>query len=180
MCVASYQIFNTTGSDIGDLEFTARYQLNSGLDGWPILVGNFITTIPTGKSPFDIEFVQVAGIPAAVFPTELATGSGFYSLQPSITALYPSDPVVFFGNLSYSFNLETEENIGTFNFGDTIGGSFGMGVSMNDRTSFSLGYSHKFVFSSSLDGSSIQGSNLTIGQLLIGYSYKYSKETLFN
>jgi len=174
------EIFNATGSNIGDLELTAKYQLNSGTDGWPIFVGNFISTIPTGKSPFDVEYVESTALPGVRFPTELATGSGFYSLQPSITALYPTDPAVFFGGLSYSVNLKTHEDIGAFDPGDTLGISFGMGVSLNERTSFSLGYSHRHVFNSSINGNTIDGSTADVGQLLVGYSYKFAKQTLFN
>ena len=105
------ETFNATGSDIGDLEFAGRYQLNSGANGWPIIVGNVIATAPTGKSPFEIRSVQAQGVPGATFPTELPTGSGYFSFQPSLTALYPTDPAVFFGNLSYSYNAETSTNV---------------------------------------------------------------------
>jgi hypothetical protein len=174
------ETFNATGNDIGDLEFAGRYQLNSGANGWPILVGNVIATAPTGKSPFEIEFVQAQGVPGATFPTELPTGSGYFSIQPSITALYPTDPAVFFGNLSYSYNAETSTNVGKINPGDTLGLSFGMGFGVNERSSFSLGYSHKHVLDSEVDGVEIPGSTLDIGQLLVGYSFKYSKRTTFN
>lgn len=174
------ETFNATGNGIGDLEFAGRYQLNSGANGWPILVGNIVATAPTGKSPFDVEFVLAQGVPGATFPTELPTGSGYFSFQPSITALYPTDPAVFFGNLSYSYNAETSTNVGKINPGDTLGLSFGMGFGVNERSSFSLGYSHKHVLDSEIDGVEIPGSTLDIGQLLVGYSFKYSKRTTFN
>lgn len=174
------ETFNATGNDIGDLEFAGRYQLNSGSNGWPILVGNIVATAPTGKSPFDVNFVQAQGVPGAVFPTELPTGVGYFSFQPSLTALYPTDPAVFFGNLSYSYNAETNTNAGKVNPGDTLGFSFGMGFGINERSSFSLGYSHKHVLESEIDGNAINGSTLDIGQLLLGYSFKYSKRTMFN
>jgi hypothetical protein len=174
------ETFNATGNDIGDIEFAGRYQLNSGIGGWPIFVGNIVATMPTGKSPFDIEFVQAQGVPGAIFPTELPTGAGFMSIQPSITALYPTDPAVFFGNLSYSYNVETSENVGKVNPGDTLGMSFGMGFGLNERSSFSLGYSHKHVINSEINGETINGSELDIGQLLVGYSFKYSPRTTFN
>ncbi|MGZ5055717.1 MAG: transporter [Methylobacter sp.] len=174
------ETFNATGSDIGDLEFAARYQLNSGANGWPIIVGNVIATAPTGKSPFDIQLVQAQGVPGATFPTELPTGSGYFSFQPSLTALYPTDPAVFFGNLSYSYNAETSTNVGKVNPGDTLGLSFGMGFGVNEKSSFSLGYSHKHVLNSEINGRKIGGSTLDIGQLLVGYSFKYSPRTTFN
>jgi len=174
------ETFNATGSGIGDLEFASRYQLNSGAGGWPIFVGNIVATAPTGKSPFDVVSVQAQGVPGATFPTELPTGAGYYSFQPSVTALYPTDPAVFFGNLSYSYNAETSTNFGKIDPGDTLGLSFGMGFGINDRSSYSLGYSHKHVLDSQIDGRTIPGSTLDIGQLLVGYSFKYSKRTTFN
>lgn len=176
--VGDDEIFNASGDGIGDLEFAARYQLNNGNDGWPIFIGNLMVTLPTGTSPFDVEFVQ--STPGAVYPTELPTGSGYISIQPSITALYPTDPGVFFGNVSYSFNAETDESVGTVNPGDTIGMSFGLGFSLNERSSFSMGYSHKHVFESKIDDMNVKGSVLDIGQLSIGYSFRLSPKTNIN
>jgi len=174
------ETFEATGNDIGDLEFAGRYQLNDGSGGWPIFVGNIIGTVPTGKSPFEVDFVQAQGVPGATFPTELPTGSGYFSIQPSITALYPTDPAVFFGNLSYNFNAETSTRIGDVDPGDAIGLNFGLGFGINERSSFSLGYSHKHVFDSQVDGNTIDGSTLDIGELLLGYSFKYSPKTTLN
>ena len=176
--VGDDEIFNASGNGIGDLEFAARYQLNNGNDGWPIFIGNLTVTIPTGTSPFEVEYVQ--STPGAMFPTELPTGSGYISIQPSVTALYPTDPGVFFGNLSYSYNAETDENVGKVNPGDTLGMSFGLGFSLNERSSFSLGYSHKHVFESKIDDVNVEGSVLDIGQLSIGYSLKLSQERNIN
>lgn len=174
------ETFNASGNDIGDLEFAGRYQLNSGTGGWPILVGNIVATAPTGKSPFDVEYVQAQGVPGATFPTELPTGAGYFSFQPSLTALYPTDPAVFFGNLSYGYNTETSTKFGKVNPGNALGLSFGMGFGINERSSYSLGYSHKHVLDSQINGITIKGSTLDIGQLLVGYSFKYSKKTTFN
>ncbi|WP_211224929.1 transporter [Neptunomonas japonica] len=176
--VGEDEIFDASGGGIGDLEFAARYQLNNGNDGWPIFVGNLLVTMPTGTSPFEVEYVQSTA--GAEFPTELPTGSGYISIQPSLTALYPTDPGVFFGNLSYSYNAETDESIGTVDPGDTLGMSFGLGFSLNEHSSFSLGYSHKHVFESKIDDMSVKGSVLDIGQLSIGYSLKLSPEKNIN
>ena len=55
-----------------------------------------------------------------------------------------------------------------------------MGFGVNEKSSFSLGYSHKHVLDSEIDGIKIPGSTLDIGQLLVGYSFKYSPKTTFN
>ncbi|MGJ0485957.1 MAG: transporter [Methylomicrobium sp.] len=174
------QAFDSTGNDIGDIQIAGRYQLNTGSDGWPIVVANLLATAPTGKSPFDLPVVQATGIPGFSFPAELPTGVGFFSIQPSLTALYPTDPAVFFGNISYYYNAETSINAGKFDPGDAIGLSFGLGFGINERSSFSLGYQHRHIFDSTLNGKSITGSTVDIGQLLVGYSYKYSKRTTHN
>ncbi len=174
------ETFNADGNNIGDIELAARYQLTKGTGGWPILVGNLVTTLPTGKSPFDIEFVESQEVPGAMFPTEAPTGVGFFTFQPSITALYPTDPAVLFGNINYTYTTTTSESAGKINPGDAIGLTFGMGFAVNNRTSFNLGYSHRHFFNTHVNGDKIGGSALDIGQLLLGYSFKYSKRTNYN
>jgi hypothetical protein len=174
------ETFEADGSGLGDIEFTGRYQLNGGGGGWPVFVANLTTSIPTGKSPYDIRYVTAQGVPGAVFPTELPTGVGYFSFQPSVTALYPTDPAVFFGSLSYGFNAETSEKIGKVDPGDSVGGSFGLGFSINERASFSIGYSHKHVFDTDLNGKTVEGSDLNIGEFLLGYAYKLTQDVSVN
>src|SRR6185312_10609475 len=63
----------------------------------------------TGRDPFEVttDCVQrcIQNTTGTGSPLEMPTGSGFYSLQPGMTWLYPSDPVVFFGNVSYLHNF---------------------------------------------------------------------------
>lgn len=181
------ETFNASGYGIGDIEFAARYQLNSGAGGWPILVGNMQATIPTGKGPFDIKYARAQGVPGAVFPTEVPTGSGFLSFEPSVTALYATDPAVFFANLAYNYNLGSVEKAldGSGNKfkvdpGYGLGVTFGMGFGINERSSFNIGYSHRHIFNTKINKISLQGSQLDIGQLLIGYAFKYSPQTTLN
>jgi long-subunit fatty acid transport protein len=87
---------------------------------------------------------------------------------------------VLFGNISYGNNLKTDEEVGEVNPGDSIGFSFGLGLSLNERTSMSLSYSHKHVLKSKIDNFKINGSALDIGQLIIGYSFNYTKQTNIN
>lgn len=182
------QTFNADGHDIGDIEFAARYQLTKGSGGWPILVGNMLATVPTGKSPFKLKTREVV-VPDPTgnndellfnFPLEVPTGSGFFLFQPSITALYPTDPAVLFGSLSYTYTMSTKEDIGRVDAGDAVGATFGMGFTVNNRTSFNLGYSHQHFFNTRVGGNKIGGSALDIGQFLLGYSFRYSNQTNIN
>ena len=84
------------GDNIGDIDVTARYQLTNAHGGWPFLIGNLQATAPTGTDPF-----KVARSPASGVQLEAPTGSGFWSVYPSLTAILPSDPAVLFGSVGY-------------------------------------------------------------------------------
>jgi hypothetical protein len=172
---------NAKGSGLGDVQFGAHYQINSGSENVPYFVANLLVKSNTGRSPFDVPVDFNTGI-----PTQLPTGTGFWAIQPSVTAIYPSDPVVFFGNLRYIYNVgadvmlqptvntnptPTKVNIKP---GDGIGGSFGMGFGINDKASFSLAYEHIYFMSTSQNGGSIPGSSFDIGNFDLGFSYQVS------
>lgn len=181
------ETFNASGNGLGDIEFAARYQFNSGAGGGPILVGNLRATAPTGKGPFDIKYARAQGVPGAVFPTEVPTGSGFFSFEPSVTALYATDPAVFFANLAYNYNMGTKEKAldgsgDKFKVdpGYAVGMTFGMGFGINERSSFNIGYGHRHIFNTKINNRTLKGSQLDIGQLLLGYAFKYSQQTTLN
>ncbi len=168
---------NATGHDIGDVEFGAHYQLNRGKDGWPYLIGNVRVKTTTGTSPFDVP------LNAQGLQTELPTGSGFWAVQPSVTAIFPSDPVVYYGNVGYLHNFGKDVGgvYGEIDPGDSISASFGMSLSLNDRASMSLGYSHNTVLETRQNGLAIPNSQiLQIGSVDLGYSYNLSDRTNLN
>src|SRR5438552_5546010 len=90
---------SANGSGSGDVQFGASYQINSGESGWPIFVGNFLFKTVTGVSPFQVPIVTLNDLNGQFLAgtlTRLATGTGFYSLQPSLTVLFPTAPGVLF------------------------------------------------------------------------------------
>ncbi|HET8869055.1 MAG TPA: acetate kinase, partial [Aquabacterium sp.] len=125
-------------------------------------------------------------------PLDLPTGSGFYSLQPALTWLLPSDPAVFFGGISYTHNFKRtnvsrdvlsgqKEFLGDIEPGNVIGLNFGMGMALNDRASFSMGVDLNSVAATRQNGEVVAGSVRTqLASLLLGYSYRYSEKTTFN
>lgn len=174
---------NVEGHNLGDIELSGHYQLNSGVDNWPILVSNLRVKTTTGKGPYDVSRSSDGQ------ENQLATGSGFWGIEPSVTALFPSDPVVFFGNLGYLWNIGTDINktvggnyIGHVNPGDAVRASVGMGIALNDKTSLALGYSHDYVFktTSEIDGVQQNASSLNVGVLNLGANYKVSDWTQVN
>ncbi|MDE3060020.1 MAG: transporter [Pseudomonadota bacterium] len=163
------------GHDIGDIEFGAHYQLNSGHNNWPYFIGNLRFKTATGTSPFDVPIVGGR-------ETRLPTGSGFYAVQPSVTAIYPSDPLVYYGNIGYLRQFSRSfANYGNIDPGDAISASMGMSLSLNDKSSFSAGYSHTMVMRTLENGAPLADSTtLQIGTLDFGYSYNWSDSVTLN
>lgn len=194
----SDDVFEANGDGIGDIELAVDYQFNDGTGGWPFTTGSLRVKTPTGTDPYSVDTFNVTiddpdnpgdclrGDDGQCliqrFPKELATGTGTWSVQPSVTFLYPTDPAVFYGTLDYSFNLEEDfgRDIGTINPGDAFGISGGMGFGINDRSSFSLGFSYKHGLETEQNGVEINGSDYDIGQVAIGYSFRWSQDTNIN
>jgi hypothetical protein len=184
---SSPETFSASGNGLGDIEFTARAQLNEGGPDTPYFVGALRFKTATGKGPFDVPTTQLGNTPFFV-QSELPTGTGFYALQPSITALYATDPAVLFGGLSYIWNIRRNNvttaggaSIGSYDPGDGVTFNFGLGLSVNERTSFSVGYEQDIFFKDKQNGEYIvNAQNQTLGTLLIGYSYRLSKVTTLN
>ncbi len=192
----SDRVFNTSGKSLGDIEIAARYQLNQGGGNWPYMIGSFRMKSRTGKDPFEVVtdcVTRCVGTTSGTgLPLELPTGSGFYSVQPGLTWLFPTDPAVFFGGFSYTHSFKRSnlsrqvlsgqfESIGTVAPGDVVGLNFGMGLALNEKTSLSLGIELNSVDRTRQNGVPVLGSVRTqLASLLMGYSYRQSKDTTFN
>jgi hypothetical protein len=200
----------STGDGIGDIEFAAHYDFTDLIFDAPFkvyTVANLKVKTPTGEGPFDIP------LDANGNPTRLATGSGFWSVQPSFTAIFPSDPVVFFASVGYTMNIaedinrtdtvrngctdpadpstcatnlsSTTDNVDP---GDSVNTSIGMGLSLNERTSVSLGFSFDYVFQTEITtlfdddtgdvnppvGLKSKSDPLYVGSFQVGWSYQVS------
>ncbi len=191
------RVFDTSGKAVGDVELAARYQLNNGGPDKAYYVAGLRFKTRTGRDPFDVvtdclhrcvgENVTGTGL-----PLDLPTGSGFYSLQPSLTWLFPSDPAIFFGSLSYMHNFKRSnvsrlvlsgerDLLGELKPGDVIGFNFGMGLALNDKASFSIGYDHSSIGRLKQNGITAPGSVRTqLGTLLVAYSYRLSPKRTLN
>ncbi len=193
---ASERVFSNSGKGIGDVEIGARYQLNDGGINMPYFLGSLRFKSRTGRDPFEVVtdcITRCVGNTSGTgLPLDLPTGSGFYSLQPGLTWLFPSDPAVFFGGVSYTYNFKRSgvsrlvlngerEFIGDVEPGGIFGVNFGMGLALNDRSSFSMGVDLNSVGRTRQNGVPLATSVRTqLGSLLLGYSYRYSDKTTFS
>lgn len=176
-------LFNTTGHGFGDEEATLRYQVNQSAGPGAIYIASLRGKLRTGMDPFEVTYIDnVRGPGGEGIPEELPVGSGFYTVQPGITVIFPSDPAVIFSSLSYQWNVKRNiAGVGTVNPGDAIGFNFGMGIGLNENLSFSLGYDHTVVGTNKLDGARLGNSRTTqVGSMLFGASYRLSNRSTMN
>lgn len=189
-------VFETSGRHLGDAEVTARYQLNEGDASTPYMIGTLRFKSRTGKDPFEVvtdcATRCLGNTTGTGLPLDLPTGSGFYTLQPGLTWLFPSDPVVFFGSFSYAYNFKRSnvsrevrdgqrEFLGDFRAGDILGMNFGMGLALNDKSSFSIGVDLNSVGRVKQNGLPVPGSVRTqLATLMLGYSYRYDPKRTVN
>lgn len=188
--------FNSSGSGLGDVEATLRYQLNYGNEKMPYFIGWLRYKSNTGKDPFEVvtDCVTrcVSNTTGTGLPLGMPTGTGFQAIQPGITWLLPTDPAVFFGTFSYLHNFARDnvsrhvlaggqEFLGKIAPGDIFEFNFGMGLSLNEHSSFSIGYDQSIIWPTKQNGQTIPGSvRITQGTLLVGYSYRFNKRYTLN
>lgn len=184
---------SVAGSGVGDLELTARYQLIDGGPGRPFVIANLQAVLPIGSDPFAVPRDELGRA------LKVATGAGFYGITPSFTAILPSDPVVLFGTLGYTFNLGKSVDtvippvrIAYVDPGDAISVSAGIGISFNQRTTLNLGYAHSWAFGTRTttflldETSDLSGAretlsrDLQIGRLLFGVTYRATDRVSLN
>jgi hypothetical protein len=178
-------IFKATGEGAGDWELGLRRQFKRRRPTAPYLVGNLRYKHDNGTDPFELSTQStLAGEPQ--LSSELATGSGFRSLSPSLSFIYPTDPVVFFGSVGYLWTMEDDKGTsldangntvgyGLVDPGDAVRLSFGLGMGLNDRSSFSISYQLDKFTKTFIETASVQdivGSDITVGKLLVGYSLR--------
>jgi len=191
------KVFDVSGRGVGDVELSLRHQLNDGGADKPYYVAGLRFKTRTGRDPFEVVTDCVRrcigeNVTGTGLPLDLPTGSGFYALQPSLTWLYPTDPAVLFGSVSYLHNFQRKnlsrlvlggerEPLGTVKPGAVIGVNFGVGLALNEKASLSFGYDHSSIARTRQNGVPAPGSVRTqLGTLLVGFSYRLNAKRTVN
>lgn len=170
-------LFEADGYGLGDVELALRYQIKNGV-GQPFLIGALRVKTRTGEDPFEVDIDPATGL-----ERELPTGSGFYAVQPSLTLIHVSDPAVFSANVSYLWNIERDLGwpAPEIDPGDIFGFTVGMGLGLNEKASFSLGYDHSIIGKTKLFGEPLPTSSTThLGSLLFGVAYRLDTRKALN
>ncbi|MEO6816968.1 MAG: transporter [Edaphobacter sp.] len=160
---------------LGDIQAGISHQLTFEHGHTPDLLANIRFKSVTGTNSY------------ALSSSQTNLGSGFYAVQGNLTAAKSSDPVVFFGNLSYTENLAGRHTIpandpdnpgatmvGHFRPGSSYGFQIGSILALNTETSMTLGWDQRFTRATQLNGSTLPGSYLVEGTLRLGTSYLYA------
>jgi hypothetical protein len=164
-----------TSFGLGDISAGIYKQLTTEHGRMPDMLANVRFKSTTGKDSFSLT------------SSEVALGTGFNAIQGNWTVAKSSDPVVFFGNLSYTGNLPANhtvpgndpanpdaKTIGHFNPGSAIGFQLGSILALNPEVSMTVGWDQRFTRSTQLNGVDIPASYLVEGTLRLGTSYVYA------
>lgn len=160
---------------LGDIQAGVSRQLTFEHGRMPDLLANLRFKSVTGANSYSLASSQTS------------LGSGFYAVQGNLTVAKSSDPVVFFGNLSYTENLAGRHTVpsndpnnpgatmvGHFRPGSSYGFQLGSILALNTETSMTLGWDQRFTRATQLNGVTLPGSYLVEGTLRLGTSYLYA------
>lgn len=161
---------------LGDISAALSRQITAD-HGWlPDIVANVLFKSTTGKDSFNLQ------------SSETALGTGFNSLQGNLTMAKSTDPVVFFGNLSYAANLSANHTISVTDSmtgssstmvahikqGNAVGFQIGSILALNPETSMTMGWDQRFTRGTRINGAGLPSTSLVEGTLRLGMSYLYA------
>lgn len=167
---------STSDFGLGDIQAGLSRQMSVEHGRIPDTLASFHFKSVTGTDSYDLQ------------SSETSLGTGFNSLQGTLTAAKSSDPVVFFGSLSYTKSLPAHHTIPVsdpaapditsrlayFRPGDALGFQLGSILALNTETSVTVGWDQRFTQETKLDGKQIPASFLVEGSLRLGTSYMYA------
>jgi hypothetical protein len=161
---------------MGDIQAGLSKQLMTERGSRPDLLLSVRFKSVTGTQSYDLQ------------SADTSLGTGFNSLQGNLTAAKTSDPVVFFGNVSYTKSLPANHTVpvsnpsdpsmtsevGFLRPGEAYGFQLGSVLALNTETSMTVGWDQRFTRQTKLDGVPLPASYLVEGSLRIGTSYMYA------
>ncbi len=112
----TYRRVSSDRAGFGDMRGSLRYGVHVQTAVWPELTAGVAVQAPTGKAD------------------GLALGSGTWGVSPSLTAIKTTDPVAFFGTLSYGRNWKGRDSVARMRT-DSMNWSLGIAFSANYEVS---------------------------------------------
>ncbi|MDB5495989.1 MAG: hypothetical protein JWP28_20 [Phenylobacterium sp.] len=155
-------------SGAGDVEVAFSHQFLRESGWWPDLVGGVSWRFTTGHDPFRSQLAAVA------------TGSGVPEFRARVTAVKSSDPLVFFGTLSYARDQAVHQAFGAFQPGDAIGLELGTVLAVSPETSFTFGVAQEFRGRASIDRVGAPGTDTLAATLELGVARVLTRNVLLD
>lgn len=155
----------TDASGIGDVTLGISHQIMAERASTPGLIGTLAYTASTGKN--------------TVFEnaTPVALGSGFRTVQASLTAIKRVDPLVFFGNYSFSHASAAHYRGLKVDPGNSHGVRFGTALATGPNTSLRAAFNLTYFDSTKVGGVAIEGSEDPSALLELGGSVVLGERT---
>jgi len=183
---------------LGDIEFGLTYQLLYERGWSPDLSISLRARAPVGRSQFDIfetmaeqgAFANIEDFVSRLNAEGLPIGSGYWGTTVSIGLSKAFDPIVLFGSIGYSYNLEQSGTIivitgepveagvllrpqavwADLKPGDSIFFSAGAAVALTGQVTVNFSFSDRITSSTKQNGVKIAGSNSNVGQFSAGFT----------
>lgn len=181
------------GPRLGDLSFGGYYQILNETKRWPSLTASLLLTAPTGINPYGIKLYQPdPNNNNLQVPTKLPTGNGVWTITPGLSFVSTSDPAIFFGSVSYYYNLQksfpdisTTAGVvqpGQVQLGNAFQYSLGMAYALNDRLSISSSFADRIQGQTkvrALGGAwtPVVGSEANVAVANLGMTYAFNTDT---
>ena len=162
--------------NIGDLEASVSYQALNERGAIPAVIARVRARFPTGENPFEIPTEDIGG--GILRLTRPPTGSGFYGVGPGVTAVWTSDPVVFYVGGTYLFNLERNfTGFGNINPGNSFEWLAGINIALSERVALNVTFVDQINWSTDQNGVEVAGTSFNDGRVVLGASISVSPNT---
>jgi len=160
----------TSNQRLGDVELGLSAQPIIGRGWIPNVLVRVSTKIPTGESGFQIPTIKIPN----TNETRLVrppTGSGFWSVGATATAVWSIDPVVLFAGGGYTMNFARKwGEFGRIDPGDTVQFFAGLNFALNERVSFNFSFIDQYSFYTKRDHQKVLNTQATDARAIIGAS----------
>lgn len=177
---------------LGDISVGASYRLLRETSGQPDVVLSARAKIPTGRHPFGVELVEVAGSEGNLkVPRRLSTGSGVWGASIGLSALKTLDPMVVYGSLTYFRNFargfsdidEADgDQPGRARLGSAIQFGAGVAFALNEKSSLNFSYTQRLVGKTRIrradaEWQNVAQSQANVSMLNIGATFSLGSTT---
>ncbi|MEE4205263.1 MAG: hypothetical protein V2I39_03165 [Erythrobacter sp.] len=167
-----------SGHGIGDIGLTLSWQALTAKKARPATILRVSAEYPTGRSAFEIPRVPVSEDSPEQILTEAPTGSGFFTVSPGVTFVWPIDPVVLFAGGAYNWTFgERFDDFGFIDPGHGFEFFAGMNMSINERVSMNFSFLDAQRFATRSNGTKIPGSGTHDARLSLGAAIGLSDRT---